>query len=84
MAGTTARAQVRSVNRQVPMLALKVSHQAFALLLAAALAGCAPIYEGVKSREAATKTPPDATRPVLPSYDDYEAERRRLQRPPER
>ena len=66
------------------MLILNDTRKALALLLVSALAGCAPVYEGVKSREAATNTPPDATRPVLPSYDDYEAERKRLQRPPDR
>lgn len=55
-----------------------------AVIAAAALAGCGaqPFYEGARNRE--VTAPPDATRPGLPPYDDYEAERRRLQRPADR
>jgi hypothetical protein len=53
------------------------------LLLAAGLfAGCSAgnVYEGVRQREAAKNTPPEpAPASRLPSYQDYEAERKKLQ-----
>ena len=53
-----------------------------ALLLAAVLAGCSAgnVYEGVRQREAVKNAPPEpAPAPQLPSYQDYEAERKKLQ-----
>ena len=57
---------------------------ALALLLLAAglLAGCSAgnVYEGVRQRDAVKNVPPEPV-PVLqlPSYQDYEAERKKLQ-----
>jgi hypothetical protein len=57
---------------------------ALALLLLAAglLAGCSAgsVYEGVRQHEAIKNVPPEPA-PVLqlPSYQDYEAERKKLQ-----
>jgi len=57
---------------------------ALALLLLAAgpLAGCSAgnVYEGVRQRDAVKNVPPEpAPAPQLPSRQDYEAERIRLQ-----
>jgi len=57
---------------------------ALALLLLAAgpLAGCSAgnVYEGVKQRDAVKNVPPEpAPAPQLPSRQDYEAERKKLQ-----
>jgi len=57
---------------------------ALALLLLAAglVAGCSAgnVYEGVRHREAVKNTPPEpAPASRLPSYQDYEAERKKLQ-----
>jgi len=51
------------------------------LLAAALLAGCGAgsVYEGVRQREAVKNVPPEpAPAPQLPSYQDYEAERKKL------
>jgi len=58
---------------------------AMLLLLAAVLAGCSAgnVYEGVRQREAVKNTPPEpAPASRLPSYQDYEAERKKLQGAP--
>jgi hypothetical protein len=57
---------------------------ALALLLLAAglLAGCSAgnVYEGVRQRDAVKNVPPEpAPAPQLPSHQDYEAERKKLQ-----
>jgi hypothetical protein len=57
---------------------------ALALLLLAAgpLAGCSAgnVYEGVRQRDAVKNVPPEpAPAPQLPSRQDYEAERKKLQ-----
>ena len=55
---------------------------ALLLLLAALPAGCSAgnVYEGVRQREAVRNVPPEpAPAPQLPSYQDYEAERKKLQ-----
>jgi len=57
---------------------------ALALLLLAAglLAGCSTgnVYEGVRQRDAVKNVPPEpAPAPQLPSHQDYEAERKKLQ-----
>jgi hypothetical protein len=52
------------------------------LLLVAALGGCAaePVYEGARTHQTAGSLPSDpAPRARLPSYQDYEAERKKLQ-----
>jgi hypothetical protein len=52
------------------------------LLVAAALGGCAvePVYEGARTQQAGRSLPSDpAPRAGLPSYQDYEAERKKLQ-----
>jgi len=52
------------------------------LLLAALLAACSAgnVYEGVRQREVVKNAPPEpAPASQLPSYQDYEAERKRLQ-----
>jgi hypothetical protein len=54
---------------------------AMLLLLAAVLAGCSAgnVYEGVRQREAIKNVPPEpAPAQQLPSYQDYEAERKKL------
>jgi hypothetical protein len=55
---------------------------AMLLLAASFLAGCSAgsVYEGVRQREAIKNVPPEPA-PVqqLPSYQDYEAERKKLQ-----
>jgi hypothetical protein len=53
-----------------------------ALLLAALLAGCSAgsVYDGVRQREAVKNAPPEpAPASQLPSRQDYEAERKKLQ-----
>jgi len=55
---------------------------ALLLLAASLLAGCSAgnVYEGVRQREAVKNTPPEpAPASRLPSYQDYEAERKKLQ-----
>jgi hypothetical protein len=55
---------------------------AMLLLAASLLAGCSAgnVYEGVRQREAVKNTPPEpAPASRLPSYQDYEAERKKLQ-----
>jgi hypothetical protein len=57
---------------------------ALALLLLAAglLAGCSAgnVYEGVRQRDAVKNVPPEpAPAPQLPSHQDYEVERKKLQ-----
>jgi hypothetical protein len=57
---------------------------ALALLLLAAglLAGCSAgnVYEGVRQRDTVKNVPPEpAPAPQLPSHQDYEAERKKLQ-----
>ena len=55
---------------------------ALLLLAASLLAGCSAgnVYEGVRQREAVKNVPPEpAPAPQLPSYQDYEAERKKLQ-----
>ena len=57
---------------------------ALALLLLAAglLAGCSTgnVYEGVRQRDAVKNVPPEpAPAPQLPSHQDYEVERKKLQ-----
>jgi hypothetical protein len=57
---------------------------AVALLFATVLAGCAaePVYEGLRNRETLRNAPPDSVpRSGLPSYQDYEAERKKLLEP---
>ena len=57
---------------------------ALLLLAAALLAGCSAgsVYEGVRQREAIKNTPPEpAPASRLPSYQDYEAERKKLRDP---
>ena len=54
---------------------------ALLLLAASLLAGCSAgnVYEGVRQREAVKNTPPEpAPASRLPSYQDYEAERKKL------
>jgi uncharacterized lipoprotein len=55
---------------------------ALLLLAAALLAGCSAgnVYEGVRQRDAVKNVPPEpAPAPQLPSHQDYEAERKKLQ-----
>ena len=55
---------------------------ALVLLAAALLAGCSAgnVYEGVRQRDAVKNVPPEpAPAPQLPSHQDYEAERKKLQ-----
>jgi len=59
---------------------------AMLLLLAAVLAGCSAgnvyegVYEGVRHRDAVKNVPPEpAPASRLPSFQDYEAERKKLQ-----
>jgi len=57
---------------------------AMLLLAASFLAGCSAgsVYEGVRQREAIKNTPPEpAPASRLPSYQDYEAERKKLRDP---
>jgi hypothetical protein len=52
------------------------------LFLATLLCGCSAgsVYEGVRQRETVKNVPPEpAPAPQLPSYQDYEAERKKLQ-----
>jgi hypothetical protein len=52
------------------------------LLLVTLLASCSAgnVYEGVRQRDAVKGAPPEpAPAPQLPSYQDYEAERKKLQ-----
>ena len=59
-----------------------LNRMALLLLAAGLLAGCSAgnVYEGVKQREAVKNTPPEpASASRLPSYQDYEAERKKLQ-----
>jgi len=52
------------------------------LFFATLVAGCSAgnVYEGVRQREAMKNTPPEpAPAPRLPSYQDYETERKKLQ-----
>ena len=63
---------MRGTSKRIPI----------ALLLAALLAGCTAgsVYEGVRQREAVKNAPPEpAPASRLPSYQDYEAERKKLQ-----
>ena len=51
-------------------------------LAAVLLAGCSTgnVYEGVRQRDAVKNVPPEpAPAPQLPSRQDYEAERKKLQ-----
>ena len=51
-------------------------------LAAVLLAGCSTgnVYEGVRQRDAVKNVPPEpAPAPQLPSHQDYEAERKKLQ-----
>jgi uncharacterized protein HemX len=51
------------------------------LLLAALLAACSAghVYEGVRQQAVKTAPPEQAPASQLPSYQDYEAERKKLQ-----
>jgi hypothetical protein len=53
-----------------------------ALFFVTLLSGCSAgnVYEGVRQREAVKNIPPEpAPAPQLPSYQDYEVERKKLQ-----
>ena len=53
-----------------------------AVLVAALLAhGCANVYEGIQSRNDSLRTPAErATSPAPQPYDQYEAERKKLEK----
>ena len=59
-----------------------LNRMALLLLAAGLVAGCSAgsVYEGVRQREMVKNVPPEpAPAPQLPSYQDYEAERKKLQ-----